>query len=103
MSSDSTVQHLTRSLTEMDPTFLCPKCGTSVRSSIWTRTYFFYFDCSFLGIGREKEMNIKKEEIPLHVRDQLARSLLRAAETFFSDPDNKKAYEDWLRKRRETA
>lgn len=48
-------------------------------------------------------MNIKKEEIPLHVRDQLARSLLRAAETFFSDPDNKKAYEDWLRKRRETA
>ena len=48
-------------------------------------------------------MNIKKEEIPLHVRDQLARSLLRAAKTFFSDPDNKKAYEDWLRKRRETA
>lgn len=62
-----------------------------------------YMKMEILPRPSMEKISINIEEIPLHVRDQLARSLLRAAETFFSDPDNKKAYEDWLRKRRETA
>lgn len=48
-------------------------------------------------------MNIDTGQIPLHVRDQLAYSFLRAAETFFATAENQAAYEKWLaaRKRRE--
>lgn len=47
--------------------------------------------------------HIDTGQIPAHVRDQLARSFLRAAETFFATAENQAAYEKWLatRKRRE--
>ena len=48
-------------------------------------------------------LHIDTGQIPLHVRDQLAYSFLRAAETFFASAENQAAYKKWLaaRERRE--
>lgn len=43
--------------------------------------------------------HIDTGQIPAHVRDQLARSFLRAAEKFFSEAENQAAYEKWLAER----
>lgn len=34
-------------------------------------------------------------DIPAHVMDTLARTLLRAAERFYQDPENLRRFEEW--------
>lgn len=39
--------------------------------------------------------NARPEDMPDHVKDTLARGLLRACERFFADPDNQRRFEEW--------
>lgn len=44
-------------------------------------------------------MNINTEEIKVHEADQLANSLLRAADKFFQDPKIRAEFEKWQQER----
>lgn len=44
-------------------------------------------------------MNIITEEIKKHEADQIANSLLRAAEKFFKNPEIQAEFEKWQRER----
>ena len=42
---------------------------------------------------------VTPSDIPEHVMDTLARTLLRAAERFYQDPENLRRFEEWKARR----
>lgn len=39
---------------------------------------------------------VRPEDMPDHVKDTLARGLLRACKRFFADPENQRRFEEWM-------
>ena len=47
----------------------------------------------------DKSVSFDLESVPRHIRDDMARSLLEAVTTYFSQPGVEEAFQEWLSNR----